>query len=126
MVPDTLELYQQYCLKLILPALDELTGRPKDVLQDDKLYRCEVVEPIWQLLPLPLRAMGRDKMHWNRFFAELRQEVFQTANDKIRLQPDAAERAHAVADRLFGGGKPSAPAAAPKLAGDAANVPLAL
>ena len=56
MVPDTLELYQQYCLKLILPALDELTGRPKDVLQDDKLYRCEVVEPIWQLLPLPRAA----------------------------------------------------------------------
>src|SRR5262249_59105043 len=64
-------------------------------------------------------------MHWNRFFAELRQEVLQTANDKIRLRPDAAERAHAVADRLFGGGKAGDPAVAQKLAGDTASVPVA-
>src|SRR5437870_11977193 len=100
MVPDTLEVYQQYCLKLILPGLEELTGRPKNILEDDKLYRCEVVEPLWQLLPLPLRAMGRDKLHWNRFFAELRQEIFLSANDKLALRPDAAARAAAVAERL--------------------------
>jgi molecular chaperone DnaK len=84
------ELYQQHGLQVISAALKQVEGKSPGVLIDADEYRRQVVEPAWAALPAPLRMVGRERLRWEEVFLNLRTEVFEIGDGKIRLRPDSA------------------------------------
>jgi len=61
------DLYRQFALKYVLTGLQSVTGRPRTLITDAAQYQ-QVVDGTWNLLPLPVRLMGRAKLRWDEFF----------------------------------------------------------
>src|SRR5436309_3922860 len=121
---NILELYQQYCLKLIHSALQTHVGQPRSLITDEAKYRAKIIEPTWNFLPLPLRMIGRQKLRWDEFFLALRLEVFLGNDGKLRLREDTPARMESLARRLFGPvGAAVAARAAPRKPEAVAKVP---
>ena len=116
---NLLEIYRQYCLKFILTGLQSVAGKPKTVVTDLTQYQNQLVYPIWNMLPLPIRLMGRPKLRWDEFFTNLRPEIFLAPDGRIALRPDASQRLMLLTNRMFG------TAAAPATAAPA-TVPMAM
>jgi hypothetical protein len=96
------DLYRQYCLKSILAGLQNLTGQPKALLTNAALYQNSVITPIWSVLPLPIRLMGRANLRWDEFFVQLRGEAFLAPEGRLALRADAPQRLLQLAQRMFG------------------------
>src|SRR5262245_4895151 len=117
------DIYRQFCLKYILGGLQSLAGKPKTIITDLAQYQNQVVYPIWNMLPLPIRLMGRPKLRWDEFFTNLRPEVFLAPDGRVALRPDASQRLMLLANRMFGApGAAVAPGAVPA----APTVPIAM
>lgn len=71
------------------------------VILDDHKYKEKVVDPLWLALPLPVRLVGRDRIHWDDLLNELRNKLFIIENDTIRLYPKPHEVIHQVASQLW-------------------------
>src|ERR1700675_1658963 len=109
---DIVNIYRQYLLALIVAGLQNLAGKPKSAVLDEKAYRREVVEPVWSSLPLPLRMMGRGPLRWDEFMIAARAEVFKApADGKITIRPDAATRLDNLIQRLLAKPGQAAPTA---------------
>jgi molecular chaperone DnaK len=99
--PNLAELYHQYFLKFIVPALRNLAGKPIQVVMDQGRFTKEVADPIWLSLPLPFRMLGRDKVAWDRFMIESRAEAFYSApNGTLAVRADLATRLDVLVDRF--------------------------
>ncbi len=81
---------------VILAALREAVGQPPGFLVDEARFRETVIDPAWEQLPVALRLMGRQRLHWDEILLGLRPEVFDITSGKVRLQRDAAARVSAA------------------------------
>ncbi len=115
-----LDIYRLYCLKLIFAGLQGVVGKPKTLIVDLGQYQTHLTEAIWNTLPLPIRLMGRQKLRWDEFFAQMRPEVFLAPDGRLALRADAAQRLLTLAQRMF-----SEPVSA-ALASAAPAVPMAV
>ncbi|MCI0682113.1 MAG: Hsp70 family protein [Gemmataceae bacterium] len=107
------DIYRQYCLKFVLAGLHSVVGKPKNLVTDLAQYQNHVIYPTWNMLPLPIRLMGRPRLRWDEFFTHLRPEVFLAPEGKVALRADASQRLMQLVNRMFGGaGAAAAPAAA--------------
>jgi len=120
-----LDIYRQYCLKFVLAGLQSAVGKPKTVITDLTQYQNHVIYPTWNMLPLPIRLMGRPKLRWDEFFTHLRPEVFLAPDGRVTVRSDASQRLMALANRMFGGAAAAVPTAAPAPAAQPA-VPMAM
>jgi molecular chaperone DnaK len=112
-VPDLAELYRHYFLKLLVPDLQGLAGKPTAVVMDPDRFTKEVVDATWLNLPLPLRMLGRDKVGWDRFLHLARAEAFVAVpGGKLAVRPDVAARLDALVERFVR--QPQEPTAAPR------------
>jgi molecular chaperone DnaK len=84
--------FQQSANPIIVSALQHLQGRPPSILLDEPGYRKQVIDAAWNEVPLPLRMIGRKRLHWDELFLELRKEVFDIGSGTLRLVPDAPAR----------------------------------
>jgi molecular chaperone DnaK len=100
--PNLLDIYRQYCLQHVLTGLQGVVGRPKAAVTDPAQFQ-QLVDGTWNLLPLPVRLMGRERLHWEEFFHQLRLEVFTAPEGRIGLRQDATQRLLGIMQRLFGG-----------------------
>jgi molecular chaperone DnaK len=112
------DLYRYYCVKHVLAGAQSVVGRPRTVIADPTQYQ-QLIEATWNLLPLPVRLMGRAKLRWDDFFQHLRSEIFLAPDGRVTLRPDASQRVMALTQRLFGG-------AASETAQRGAQVPIAV
>src|SRR5262245_42561217 len=120
---NLLDIYRQFCLKFVLSGLQSIVGKPKTVVTDLAQFQNLIVYPIWNMLPLPIRLMGRPKLRWDEFFTNLRPEVFLAPDGRVALRPDASQRLMLLANRMFGApGAAAAPGAVPA----APTVPIAM
>jgi molecular chaperone DnaK len=99
---NLLDVYRQYCLPHVLAGLQGVVGRPKTAVTEPAHFQ-QLIDGAWNLLPLPVRLMGRDRLRWEEFFHQLRLEVFLAPEGHIALRPDAPQRLLGIAQRLFGG-----------------------
>lgn len=58
-------------------------------ISDDEKYRAYVVDPAWDLLPLPIRMIGRQRLRWDSLFNAARASLFLIEDDAVSLHPDA-------------------------------------
>lgn len=111
-----LDIYRQYCLKFVLAGLQSAVGKPKTVITDLTQYQNHVIYPTWNMLPLPIRLMGRPKLRWDEFFTHLRPEVFLAPEGRVTVRADASQRLMVLVNRMFGGATAAAPQAAVPMA----------
>jgi hypothetical protein len=84
------EMYQLHGLPVISAALKQVEGKSPGVLIDAEQYRRLIINPAWEELPAPLRMLGRKRLRWEELFFNLRTEVFDAGQGRVRLRPDAA------------------------------------
>ena len=61
-------------------------------ISDDQKYRAYVIDPAWDLLPLPIRMIGRQRLRWDSIFQAARESLFLIDADTVSLHPDARGR----------------------------------
>ncbi len=61
-------------------------------ISDDVKYRTHVIDPAWDLLPMPVRLIGRERLHWDAMFNKARASLFVINGDSVSLHPDARQR----------------------------------
>src|SRR5260370_41520033 len=101
MASNPAALLQQYGAKIVLPSLEQVAGQSAAVLHDDAAYRRLVVDPGWELIPAPMRLIGRDRLRWDEMFSELRREVFDQSEGRIGIRSDAPKRLIGLINKLF-------------------------
>lgn len=61
-------------------------------ISDDEKYRAYVIDPAWDLLPLPIRMIGRERLRWDSMFQAARSSIFVAEDDTVSIHPDARRR----------------------------------
>jgi len=61
-------------------------------ISEDTKYRTHVIDPAWELLPMPVRLIGRERLHWDSIFNKARETLFVIDGDAVSLHPDARQR----------------------------------
>src|SRR5262249_53073875 len=85
--------FQTKGLQLVVASLKGVMGKPVSHVQEDRLYRQEVIQPGWESLPVAIRMlMKRRYGQWNELYAALRDEVFDLRGDRVKLHPDMSDR----------------------------------
>lgn len=109
-----LEYFQKHGLKLVEASLQHVVGKATSYVTVDAQYRQTVIQPAWERVPLPIRAMmGRDYSRWDELFLRLREEVYDLGSDTVSLRPNATVRLLALLRQVYGSGtKGSSPPAA--------------
>ena len=95
-------LFDQYARPRLLAALHALAGQPPGILVDEARYRAQVLDAAWRDLPLPLRMLGRKRLHWDELLLALRPQVFDAQGGKVTVRPDAEARLDALVRQHFG------------------------
>ena len=102
MATSPLEAFQQQCLGLIEASLRTVSGLTATVLHNDDSFRRLVIDPTWDLVPLPIKMLGRKRLCWDAIFFALRDETFQIDGDSISLRPNARQVVASVVLRVLG------------------------
>lgn len=81
-------------------------------ISDDTKYRTHVIDPAWDLLPMPVRLIGRERLHWDLMFNKARATLFVIDGNSVSLHPDARQRLEQMIARSLPSGQPGEPTAA--------------
>ncbi len=100
----------------IAGLLLKVVGKQASLLADEAQYRRLVIDPGWDLMPVPVRLLGREHLGWDRTLLALRDEVFEVRAGSVRLREDYRGRLLGRLGAMLtlpGGGSGGAPAGAP-------------
>ncbi len=92
MAENIQEIYGNYLVKLVLQALQPAVGQPATTVTDNAQFQKTVIDPGWNMIPVPLRVRGRDKLRWDDFLRDLRKHVYGVSAGKIGFQSDLETR----------------------------------
>ncbi len=98
---DHWDKYAHQISESILQFAEQKLTLGKSVLSDSEEYNQKVVTPLWEALPLPVRLVGRERMHWDDMMNELRVRIFFVENDTVRVHPNVKELVSEVAIGRF-------------------------
>ena len=80
-------------LTMITPVLKKYLEKIKvhgsDTIRDDQKYKERVVDPAWDVMPFPIRLIGRDRLRWNLIFAKMRTSVFAIEGEQVRVKTES-------------------------------------
>lgn len=69
----------------------EVTSLGKSfIVQDDK-FKTQVNDRLWAMVPLPVRLVGRKRLHWDEMLFGLRDNVFVVEGETVHLRTDAKD-----------------------------------
>ena len=74
--------------KVIEASLRSVVGLGADTVADDALFRSRVIDVAWDLLPTPVRLLGRRRLRWDALFFALRATVLDATGGEVRLKAD--------------------------------------
>lgn len=86
---------QEYGEKVTSNAFELLKGIAAlgtTYITDDEKFKQKVNDRLWKMLPLPIRIVGRKRLHWDSVLLGIRDKVFIIQDDKIQIIPDAKEK----------------------------------
>lgn len=70
-------------------------------IADDARYRVNVVDPAWEMLPMPVRLLGRERLKWDAIFYSARAKVFVIDGDSVSVHPEAKQRISQLFAEMF-------------------------
>lgn len=66
-------------------------------IADEASYRKCVIDPAWEIMPAPIRLLGRDRLKWDSIFSAARSKLFVIEGEAVSVHPDAKKRL----DKIF-------------------------
>jgi molecular chaperone DnaK len=116
------EYFEKQGYRIVLNSLWKVVGKAVSFVAEDDHYWQYVVQPAWEAVPLPVRAlMGRRFDRWKDLYRAFRTEVFDLTKRTVDLRPRAEARIPELLKR-FCTAVESAPASTN---GASAHVPVA-
>ena len=76
------------------------------VISDDECFRLKVIDPAWEMLPTPVRLLGRERLKWDELFLSTRSRIFVIDGEDVTVHPDAKKRIGQLLSRVSRLGKP--------------------
>jgi molecular chaperone DnaK len=83
--------------------LEGLAGQASEVLTDDDRFRRAIIDPAWELMPAPVRFLGRDRVRWDALLLALRDQMFEVQDARVVVRGDVASRFQGIAGAVFQG-----------------------
>ncbi|TWU23469.1 hypothetical protein Pla52o_30050 [Novipirellula galeiformis] len=62
------------------------------IISNDESYRLKVIDPAWEMLPMPVRLLGRERLKWDALFISARGQIFVIDGESVLVHPDAKQR----------------------------------
>jgi molecular chaperone DnaK len=98
---NVLRLIQQHGIAIIAESLEDLAGQPASLLRDGARYQAMASDMAWNRLPVPLRVVGRSRLHWDKLLVALGQAAFETSTGRLVPHQDLQPRLSAAAEQFF-------------------------
>lgn len=95
--------YGNTVCEIVLKYANEAAERGRPYVIDDEKYKQTVVDPAWEVLPTPIRLIGRERLRWDEIFGNMRTGVFAIDGDSVGLRPDAKHRLNVMFTHAFAG-----------------------
>lgn len=89
-------LYNDKICGVVLTCASEAASRGSCFITDDEKYMLHVVDPAWEMLPTPIRLIGRERLNWDKVFASARSRIFLIDGDSVTIHPEAKEQVGAL------------------------------
>lgn len=83
----------------VLSYATQAASKGSSFIADDAKYKANFVDPAWELLPMPVRLLGRDRLRWDAIFNSVRSKVFVVDGESVTVHPEAKQRIN----QLFAG-----------------------
>jgi hypothetical protein len=89
--------------EVVVNYASQAASKGSSFIADDTKYKANVVDPAWEMLPMPVRLLGRERLRWDSIFDSARAKVFVVDGDSVAVHPEAKQRIN----QLFSGMLPS-------------------
>jgi hypothetical protein len=76
----------------VVAGVTQAASQGAAIIADDAAYLENVIDPTWELLPLPVRMIGRERLRWDALFYAARETVFVVDGDSVSVHPEATQR----------------------------------
>ena len=70
----------------------QAASKGSSFIADDAKYKANVVDPAWEMLPMPVRLLGRERLRWDSLFDSARAKVFVVDGENVTVHPEARQR----------------------------------
>ena len=84
--------YGDSICEMVVTYANQAAGKGSAVIADDAKYRANVIDPTWEMLPIPVRLVGCERLQWDSLFYAARSTVFVIEGDRVSVHPDAKHR----------------------------------
>lgn len=91
--------YGDSICETVLHYAAQAATKGKPFIVDDAKYKASVVDPAWEVLPTPVRLLGRERLKWDAIFNSVRSKVFVIEGENVTVHPEAKQRIN----KLFSG-----------------------
>jgi hypothetical protein len=88
---------------VVVKYASQAASKGSSFIADDIKYKTNVVDPAWEMLPMPVRLLGRERLRWDSIFDSARARVFVVDGESVTVHPEARQRIN----QLFSGMLPS-------------------
>jgi hypothetical protein len=87
----------------VVKYASQAASKGNSFIADDAKYKANVVDPAWEMLPMPVRLLGRERLRWDSIFESARTWVFVVDGESVSVHPEAKQRIN----QLFSGMLPA-------------------
>jgi len=91
----------EQCIALIEKTLHAMAGHAAHMVTDDDHFRHSIIDPTWDLMPLPIRLIGRERLGWDELFFRLRSEVLEVRGGTLHLRSNARDLISPMIGRML-------------------------
>ena len=90
-----LQLWDRYGEEISSAAIEIVKGSVKRYgrwIVDKDLYKTHIVDRLWEMLPMPIRVFGRERLGWDALMMNLRENIFHIEGEEVSVNSDAREK----------------------------------
>ena len=84
--------YGDSMCEMVVTYANQAAAKGSTFIADDAKYQANVIDPTWEMLPMPVRMIGRERLKWDALFYAARSTVFVIDGDSVSVHPDAKQR----------------------------------
>jgi len=87
--------------EVVITYATQAAAKGSPYIADDAKYQASVIDPAWEMLPMPVRLIGRERMKWDAIFYSARSQVFVIDGDAVSVHPEAKQRINDLCAKML-------------------------
>jgi len=87
--------------EVVITYATQAAAKGSPYIADDAKYQANVIDPAWEMLPMPVRLIGRERMKWDAMFYSARSQVFVIDGDAVSVHPEAKQRINDLCAKML-------------------------